>query len=316
MKEQGYATAIFGKWHLGYDPKFNPVHQGFDEYRGFVSGNVDYQHKIDQEGHKDWWVADKLEHEDGYVTDLVTQHGIAFIESNRDKPFFLALTHGAPHYPLQARDDPGFRIIGKSNRQQPPNPVADPKIAYQKMVEAIDEGVGEIVAKLEQLAIRDNTLIVFCSDNGPAAIGHSGGLRGGKGTLYEGGHRVCGIFNWPAKLTEPHESDHTILTMDLMPTFVSMAGGEVSADRHLDGVNILPALTGQDLSRDYLFWGHGNDVAVRNGKWKLILRGSGKVELFDLEQDRNEQHEISSAHESKVTELTGKIQEWLSDSEH
>jgi arylsulfatase A-like enzyme len=315
MKEQGYATALFGKWHLGYPAKFNPVHQGFDEFKGFVSGNVDYHRHIDQEGHFDWWEQDELKDEPGYLTDLITRDALFFLEQKKDHPFFLILHHGAPHYPLQDRETPGFRVVGKSNREQPKQKVDRPAV-YAKMVEIMDEGVGRIVTKLDELMLREKTLIVFCSDNGPAPDGSSGGLRGRKGQVFEGGHRVPGIFNWPGQIKKGRVCSVPILTMDLLPTFVEVAGGTIAPTRKLDGVNIMGALKGGGLKRKPLFWQHGPRSAVREGSWKMILDSSGKskkILLFDLASDLGEEKDLSDEHPEKVARLRQLLMEWEED---
>ena len=312
MKELGYETALFGKWHLGYPAKFNPVHQGFDEFKGFVSGNVDYHRHIDQEGHFDWWKQDVKKDEPGYITDLITNDALSFIDRRKEKPFFLVLHHGAPHYPLQDRETPGFRVIGKGNRDQPKQKV-DRKAVYAKMIEIMDEGVGRIVGKLEELKLRENTLIVFCSDNGPAPDGSSGGLRGRKGQVFEGGHRVPGIFHWPGQLPKGKVCKTPILTMDLLPTFVSLGGGEIEAKRKLDGIDVTEVLKGSVLSRKPLFWKHGSSSAAREGDWKLVVTGAKKkkqIMLFHLDNDRNETVDLSSKNPEKVSRLLGLLESW------
>ena len=312
MKELGYQTAMFGKWHLGYDPKFNPIKQGFDEFKGFVSGNVDYHRHIDQEGHFDWWQQDQLKDDPGYITDLITNYALNYIRRKKNQPFCLILNHGAPHYPIQGRKTPGFRVTGKTNKQQPRLKLDDPKAIYKEMIEVMDEGIGKIVHELDQLGLRKNTLIIFCSDNGPAKIGSAGIFRGKKGQVYEGGHRVSGIFNWPATLPTGKECNTPILCMDMLPTFISIAGGTIDSKRKFDGINILPALQGQTLKRKPLFWQHGGSTAVREGNWKLIIR-KGKTELFDLSKDVSEKHNLARKHPEKVRQLTQLITRWKTD---
>lgn len=310
MKEQGYQTAMFGKWHLGYDPKFNPVKQGFDEFKGFVSGNVDYHKHIDQEGHFDWWQQDKIKEDPGYITDLITDYAVDYIRRKKDKPFCLIVNHGAPHYPIQGRKTPGFRVTGKSNAKQPRQPKLDaPHAVYKEMIEAMDEGVGKIVSALEKLGISKNTLIVFCSDNGPAKAGSAGIFRGKKGQVYEGGHRVAGVFNWPAQLPAGKECSTTILCMDMLPTFVMMAGGKIDAKRKLDGIDVIQALKGNTIKRHPLFWQHGGGTAVRDGKWKLVMVKK-KSQLFDLSTDISEKTDISKQHPEQVERLTKLVKAW------
>ena len=312
MKKPGYETALFGKWHLGYQPRFNPVHQGFDRFNGFVSGNIDYRNHIDQEGYFDWWVQDELRDEPGYLTDLITQHAVDFIQKERAAPFLLVVHHGAPHYPIQGRNDPGIRVIGASHKDQPRPKSSDPSAVYREMIEVMDEGIGRIVKALDEQGIRNNTLIVFCSDNGPAKLGSAGPFRGRKGSVWEGGHRVCGIFNMPDALPEGTECDTTIMTMDMLPTFISLAGGSIDPARELDGVNIWPALKGELMERAPLFWKHGNAIAVRDGKWKLVRRNGGSL-LFDLGSDPGETKDLATEHPVVANRLLELIESWESD---
>ena len=313
MKEQGYQTALFGKWHLGYPAKFNPVHQGFDEFKGFVSGNVDYHRHIDQEGHFDWWHQDETKEDPGHATDLITRDSLAYIERQKDQPFCLIIHHGAPHYPYQDRATPGFRVVGKSARDQPRQKVDVAKV-YPKMVEEMDEGIGQIVAKLEELELRENTLIIFCSDNGPAPQGSSGGLRGHKTQVFEGGHRVPGIFHWPGKLPSGKVCSTPVLTMDLLPTFVTLAGGEIAAEKSLDGVDVMSALQGKALKRKPLFWKFGRASAAREGDWKIVREGKkSPVLLFNLASDLAEKNDLSSQYPEKVQHLTKLLTAWEMD---
>lgn len=312
LKDLGYETAMFGKWHLGYAPEFNPVHQGFDHYHGFVSGNIDYQRHIDQEGHFDWWVQDELQDEPGYLTDLLTDQSIEFIERQRGKPFLLVINHGAPHYPLQGRESKGFRVVGKKNKDQPRPQIKDPKATYREMIEVMDEGVGKIVTSLQEQNLRANTLIVFCSDNGPARLGSAGDFRGGKGSLWEGGHRVCGIFNLPDTIPAGQECSATLMTMDLLPTLVSLAGGELDSDRTLDGINILPALKGEPLVRAPVFWRHGSTTAVRDAEWKLVINKNGN-HLFDLGTDPSEQRNLANDQPKRIERMLELVEHWQSE---
>lgn len=309
MKGLSYQTAMFGKWHLGYAPKFNPIKQGFDEFKGFVSGNVDYQRHIDQEGHFDWWQQDKLKDDPGYITDLINDYAIDFIRRKKDKPFLLLINHGAPHYPIQGRKTPGFRVTGKTNKEQPKLKTDNPKALYKEMIEVMDEGIGNIVTELEKQGIRKNTLIIFTSDNGPARIGSAGIFRGHKGQVYEGGHRVAGVFNWPAQLPSGKKCSTPIISMDMLPTFITIAGGKVDPKRKFDGINIIEALKGETIQRKPLFWQHKDNVAVRNGTWKLVLSGK-KAELFNLANDISEKNDLTTKHPDKVTHLKKLVEAW------
>ncbi|MEZ5326483.1 MAG: sulfatase-like hydrolase/transferase [Verrucomicrobiales bacterium] len=182
LKTVGYKTGMFGKWHLGYPDSFNPVHQGFDEFSGFVSGNIDYHSHVDQAMHLDWWQADKVANETGYLTDLVSDKGVRFIEQHKGAPFCLYLAQGAPHYPYQGRNDPALRQPGG---KRDPEKIDDFDRRYREMIEVMDEGIGRILTKIKESGIDDRTLVVFMSDNGAPAsaikgIGSVGALRGAK----------------------------------------------------------------------------------------------------------------------------------------
>jgi arylsulfatase A-like enzyme len=197
LKSSGYTTALFGKWHLGYQVDFNPAKQGFDYFTGYVSGNIDYKSHYDQEGHEDWWEGTDLKPQEGYSTYLIARHGLRFLEKHKAQSFCLYLAHEAPHYPYQGPDDPAYRKAGNGK------PVAgirkDKLNAYWEMIEAMDKTVGQIVDKVKQLGLEKNTFIFYCSDNGSAHHESNGGLKGKKGTVWEGGHRVPGIAYWPGR---------------------------------------------------------------------------------------------------------------------
>jgi len=313
MKELGYATALFGKWHLGYQAKFGPVKQGFDEFEGFVSGNVDYHHHIDQNGYFDWWKQGELKDEKGYITDLITEDALGFIERKKEEAFFVVLHHGAPHYPLQDRETPGFRVVRNGEGKRVPQPKVNRNAVYAKMIGIMDEGVGRIVAKLDELKLRENTFIVFCSDNGPAMVLSESGLRGRKGQLFEGGHRVPGIFNWPGKLPKGKVCATPILTMDLMPTFLAMAGTKEAGESTFDGIDVTGILKGAKVKRAPLFWRFRRTVAVRDGDWKLLRepgKGEAKVMLFNLKSDLGEKTDLSEKEPARVKRMLALAEGW------
>lgn len=314
LKKSGYSTALFGKWHLGSKVQFNPVNQGFNEFRGYVSGNVDYQSHRDSQKDPDWWLGTALKPESGYVTDLVTQHGLTFLEQNKKKPFFLFLSHEAVHAPYQGPNAPAYRVadsVTSAASQQ------DRKIAYKEMLESLDAGVGKIVSTVKKLGLEKNTLIIFCSDNGPTGPGSSGTLNGKKGTMWEGGHRVPGIFYWPGRLQPGSVSTETVMTMDLLPTISSICGTQPVKNLRLDGIDISSSIfSNKKAPERVLFWQNSNDQAVRQGKWKLLVIKKNKgseVMLYDLNQDPSEQHDISQQHPEKVEELQALLKDWRKD---
>lgn len=310
LKQKDYATGLFGKWHVGYPVEFNPIKQGFDEFAGFVSGNVDYQSHVDQEGYADWWDGEKLEDEKGYTTDLITKYGEGFIEKHRGEAFCLYLAHEAPHYPYQGPGDGPVRKVGNVKAFKGR---VDKAEAYKEMVEAMDAGVGRIVEKVKQTGIEKKTLIFFCSDNGPAAHGSSGGLRGKKGTLWEGGHRVPAVAYWPGRIEAGTVSDETIIGMDMLPTMAAMAGAEVPKGAQPDGVDVSGVLLeGEKLKERTLFWQHGGQKAVRQGKWKLVTQ-KDKVHLFDLSSDIAEKNNLATAEKEITAKLVELLDKWHDD---
>jgi arylsulfatase A-like enzyme len=309
LSTNGYATAIFGKWHLGYDPRFNPVHQGFGEFIGFVSGNVDYFSHIDQEQHEDWWQGDRLKPEAGYVTQLITRHGLRFIEANKDKPFFLYLPHLTPHSPYQGPDDRAIR--GKAARQAGKTQSPNLRQTYADMIAEMDKGIGEIMAALEKHGLTERTLVLFCSDNGANRAGSNGPLRDGKGSIHEGGHRVPMIARWPGTIPAGKVSDATVLGMDFFPTLLDLAG--IKPPGNLDGISILPVLRAEaDLPERTVFWSIGQGSAARRGPWKLVIGGKDNQKEGSLYHLGNDPAEQSPVHQPETQhQLRKELDAWL-----
>lgn len=315
FKMHGYHCGIFGKWHLGYAKEFNPTLQGFDEFVGFVSGNIDYHAHIDQEGYLDWWKSSEISNEEGYSTDLITEYGLQFIEKNNPdstgKPFFLYLPHEAPHGPYQRRVDKSLRLVG-----QPGTASVDrdsiPSI-YKEMIEVMDEGVGRIINKLRQTGQYENTIVVFLSDNGANRFGDNGPLRGYKGGVYEGGSRVPAIITFPGRIKKGGTNDDVILTMDLLPTLLDMTGQNLSGLK-LDGISIKETLLRQSsLPERDVFFAFKNKSFIRSGNWKLVFvqdEPEEVIELYDLSTDIEESEDVSSAHPSEVEGLLSKLKSW------
>ena len=311
LRDAGYSTAIFGKWHLGYLPKYNPVHQGFDLFRGYVSGNVDFFSHVDQAGVFDWWQQDQLQQEEGYTTHLITQHAVKFIEDNRDRPFCLYLPHEAPHYPYQGPNDPPLRSVGGDfdlNGER-----KDIKAAYSEMVVEMDKGVGEVVATLNRLGLAENTLVLFFSDNGANNRGSNGPLRGFKGTNWEGGHRVPCIASWPGRIAAGSKTEQLSISLDVMPTLLEAAGVSAPKERPLDGKSLLPVLLeGKSLGQRQLVW---NGKAIRDGQWKLIVDGKGAkgVGLYDLASDLGEEMNVAKRYPERTEKLVAALKAWEAD---
>ncbi len=325
LRLKGYATGMFGKWHLGYESPYLPTDQGFDEFRGLVSGDGDFHTRVDRSGNPDWWKDETLSAEpEGYTTDLITEDSVAFIEKHRDKPFFLYVPHLAIHFPWQGPNDPPHRQVGTDYQKDkwgiiPDRSNVSPHITA--MVESLDKSVGKIVEAIAKAGLSENTLIVFTSDNGGyrdyaggfESISEMGPLRGQKATLYEGGHRVPAIFSWPGKIS-PAVSDELVMTFDLFPTIIKLAGIPVDSEAPFDGTDLTGLLLDeQPLAPRRFFWRMRADKAVREGQWKLVQRGKRPVELYHLDNDIGETTNLAETEPNLVKRLLGELAKWETD---
>ncbi|HUT93415.1 MAG TPA: sulfatase-like hydrolase/transferase [Thermoguttaceae bacterium] len=320
LQAAGYATAVMGKWHLGYQKEFNPVHHGFDRFRGYVSGNVDYLSHYDRMGIYDWWDGLETVEEEGYTTHLITRHAVRFIEENKDRPFCLYVAHEAPHSPWQGPHDAPVRGPNGASG----NAVRGDEIkrAYREMIQEMDKGVGEMAATIERLGLAERTLVFFFSDNGGTPTGSNGPLRGHKGQLWEGGHRVPAIAWWPGHVEAGTTCDEPAISLDLMPTLLALAGVEAPEGHPLDGVSLLPALLDRrSLGERALFWSYRDQLAMREGPWKLVAtppsrkaQRSGEagetVELFNLADDLGETRDLAKQFPDRARAMREAIRAW------
>ena len=310
----GYQNGCFGKWHLGYEKKFNPVHHGFNRFRGYVSGNIDYQSHFDRVGAYDWW--EGLEHirEKGYSTHLITRHAVKFIEEHRDRPFCLYVPHEAPHTPFQGPGDPGFRVKGKVVPEK--RAAAFKKRAYREMVQEMDKGVGEIVAAIERLGLEKNTVVFFVSDNGATSFGSNGSLRGNKGQLWEGGHRVPAIASWPGRIAAGSACDDLSIGMDIFPTLLELAGVNAPENLRLDGRSLVPSLFGKKpAGQRKLYWSAGRQQAMRDGPWKYVreLKGQKAAALYNLSSDQGEKNNLAGKDPARLASMRKDYAAWRKD---
>jgi len=318
LKGQGYATAICGKWHLGYEPKFFPSKHGFDYWFGPVGGSIDYFHHCEYTGEPALYLNDRPVEREGYLTDLITDEAVKFIERRKAAPFLLYVPYNAPHTPYQGPDD----------KKPEPVPQADygkgsPE-TYAAMVERVDAGVGNIVRALQKEAVADNTLVIFMSDNGANKTGDNSPFSGYKGNLFEGGIRVPCIVKWPGRLDEGTVSEQPCMTMDFSRSIVRAAGARPSADRPFDGIDIVQAVeAGGPVQRRTLFWrarrGEATRKAVRDSSLKYIWLGQGdKVQeyLFDLERDPAEKNNLFAERKGDVQRLKALLQNWERQVKH
>lgn len=291
FKDHGYATALFGKWHCGYQDQYNPVHHGFDEFVGFLNGATDY-HK-----HGAWRVGLKKKDVPGYSTHIITDRSVDFIKRNKDNRFFLYVSHAAVHNPYQTVEDrPDHRVKGE-NPNQINNKNRD---KYRWMLQDLDKGVGKILDTLHELDLAEKTLVVFLSDNG--AVGMSPKefrkFRGGKFSHYEGGHRVPAVAWWPGKIKAGVQSDKLIVGFDLFPTLTEIAGISKSNPENLDGASFKTHLLEQkDFPDRDIFFGYEPKLgtAMRRGDWKIIVKEEN-VQLFNLQRDPQEVTDVADQH--------------------
>jgi len=306
LREIGYRTALIGKWHLGYQTTHNPVHFGFDHFRGYVSGNVDYFSKVDQAGHYDWWDGADLIEEDGYVTDLITDHACRFIDDQpTDQPMFLHVAHMAPHYPYQPPDGEAERIAGQPIDNVHGRQDGDASV-YRAMVRRMDEGVGRIVEALRRRGTLDRTLLMFTSDHGATAAGSNGSLRGGKASLWQGGIQVPTLARWPGQLAVGR-TDERRITMDL--TAAAYEAAELDAGA-LDGISLSRRPGDRPLC-----WAFREQSAARIGDWKWVdrVRGTDGAQLFNLADDPGETTNRADDRPDLAAQLAQTHRAWRAD---
>ena len=318
LKDAGYATAIIGKWHLGHgDTKYWPKQRGFDYQYGAMIGELDYYTHSDA-GVLDWFRNNKPVKEKGYTTQLIGTDAVKYInEQSADKPFYLYLTFNAPHTPYSAPKDYIDRY---------PN-IADPtRRIYAGMVTCLDDEIGKVVAALDKKGLRDNTLIIFHSDNGGTRNAmfagqmadlsktklpcDNGPYRDGKGSLFEGGCRVAACANWPGHI-KAQTVDGIMHAVDLYPTFATVAGASTAKCKPLDGVNVWPTIaSGASSPRSEVIYNvEPFRGAVRQGDWKLIWRTliPTSVDLYNLAEDPYETKNLAAAHPDKVAAMQERL---------
>jgi len=306
MKQAGYQTALFGKWHLGMDVRHNPIKHGFDEFKGFLDGAADYHAHA-----KGWYDGLELKDQPGYATHLITANAVRFVKRNKERPFFLYIAHQAVHLPFQTPAD-----TVESRRPVPKSEMWNPeriRPIYKVMLEEMDKGIGQILDTVRSSGLAEQTLVFFFSDNGAISAGGSNQpFRGGKFSHYEGGHRVPAIAWWPGTIAPGSRSAALTLGMDLLPTFADLAGMEVPNERKLDGTSIKDVLLRQAaLPERRIFFGYEPKLgtAMRDGKWKMIVK-EDRVELYDLDQDRGETTNLADQQPERAARMKEEISRW------
>ncbi len=300
LKSAGYRTSLVGKWHLGKATV--PQGNGFEHFYGFVSASVDYYKHTAKNGQPDWQRDGKPVEEDGYSTYLLADDVVRQVKSrDKNKPFYIQLCMNAPHDPLSAPAELVQKHKAKGEKLG----------LYAAVVEAMDEGIGRVLNVLESEKIKDNTLVVFFSDNG--AAGREGGdntpLNSGKGSVYEGGIHTPALVRWSGRMGAGSGLVQPICVQDLYPTLVAAAGAAMPAKVKIDGVNQLPSwLSGKAQVRDP-FVISVSDTAVIDGDWKLIKFSDGKKSLYNLKDDLSEKNNLVAKQLDIVTKLSVKIDE-------
>jgi len=321
LKPAGYTTASIGKWHVCDDPEYFPEYQGFDlNIAGDGHGATKnyfypYYNRWRMTAGEPWQEWNTLP--DGvpgeYLTDRLTTEALSFIEENKERPFFLYLSHYAVHTPIQAKDS----LIRKYQGKPADTLRGHIHPEYAAMIESVDQSMGAVLKKLEDLGLEKNTIILFFSDNGQRRQWTSNyPFRGGKGDFYEGGIRVPLIIKWPGVVTGGSVTDVPVISNDLYPTMLEMAGLPLMPEQHVDGLSLLPLLKQEGKpDRDALYWHFPHYSAmcgvIRYQDWKLIESlEDGSVELYDLRNDPTEQHNLAEKNPSIVEQLKKMLADW------
>jgi len=315
MRNAGYATGLLGKWHLGYATNQIPKAHGFDYFFGFLSGLVDYYQHTDQTGKPDLFENDKPVQVDGYMTDLITERAMSFIDRNAQQPFFLEVAYNAAHWPFQVPDKPSV-APGNARLVQPHEDHTSTRADYVAMLERADQGVGKIVDTLQKRGLTRNTLVIFTNDNGGEWLSRNAPLFNRKQTIWEGGIRVPLIMKWPERIPSGRTSPQAGFIFDLTATILAAGGATIPADAKFEGLNLLPIVGGQQppLERTLFFRVTGNRAAraVRQGDWKLMVDGPNTM-LFNVRTDMAERNDLAKDRLDIVRKLRPLITAWEED---
>lgn len=344
LQDAGYATGIFGKWHLGDTYPYRPQDQGFDEAMIHPSGGMGQVGDVYNyfEYNRSYFDPTVLHNGEpvatqGYVSDVFTDGALQFVETHQNDPFFLYLSFNAPHTPLQLPDEAyepyqDLTIDAANYPADRPFPSMRPRDEEDArkiygMVTNIDDNIGRLWDQLDRLNLTDNTLIIFLTDNGPQQIRYTGGLRATKGTVYEGGIRVPFFMHWPGHLPENHEVPTYAAHLDLMPTLLDIAGVDASLPHAIDGQNLMPAIRGEDVAWAerplFFYWQRGlpepyRNIAVREGNYKLVGQSGHDaaledLELFDIAADPYEQTNVVAEQPEVAARLRGLFDAWYAE---
>lgn len=321
LKRNGYTTALFGKWHLGYAGEFSPLAHGFDSFFGSKSPAIDYYTHFSARpsegaqfsvGQPDLWENDQLIKQPGYITDLIAQRSVDFIRRNASRPFFVQVAFNAPHSPTQ-----------------PPGGLANDSVAaaasradYIAVMERVDRGVGEILQSLREQGLERETIVIFTNDNGGIGLSNSTPLFHRKFSAWEGGIRVPALIRWPDRIPAGTISNQVGITMDFTASILAVTTTPIPKNARLEGINLFPILEGKapEVERT-LFWRTGgpnpvnmNQKAVRSGDWKLIIDGAvTRIFLFNVREDPSERQDWFGTRQDIVLRLRELLAVWERD---
>jgi arylsulfatase A-like enzyme len=308
LRGAGYATALVGKWHLGFPPHFGPLKSGYQEFFGALSGAMDYFTHQDSFGTHDLFENETPVHTKGYLTDLITDRAVEFVKRKRKEPFLLSVHYNAPHWPWETRDDEA-----EAKRIEKLYHFDGGSLAtYLTMIRQMDEGIGRILLTLKNSKIEKNTIVVFASDNGGERFADTWPLVGKKMDLLEGGIRVPYIVRWPAKVKAGGVTDQHAITMDWVATFLDAAGVKPDPNYPLDGKSLLKVMQKpKKIFERELFWKmlYRNQKAMRSGDWKY-LSVEGDEFLFNLARDERERANFGRREPERLAAMRAKYLAW------
>ncbi len=305
MKKVGYVTGMVGKWHEGNKPEFYPTRRGFDEFFGFLGGAHSYVH-LKPEGKNAIMRNDKPVTEDEYLTDAFSREAVAFIDKHHSDPFFLYVPFNAVHNPQECPQKYLDRFPDESDKKRK---------YLLAMLSAEDDAVGKILEKVREHKLEENTLIFFFSDNGGPTEGNGSRntpLSGFKGQVWEGGIREPFMAQWKGKIPAGRVLDQPVISLDIFATALTAVGGEIPKDRVIDGVDIMPLMKGETSERPHetLYWRFGQQWAIRDGDMKLVQFGKTDMQLFDLDKDISEKHDLAKEKPEVVKQMKEKYDAW------
>lgn len=316
LRDAGYVSALIGKWHLGYPKKHFPTRQGFDEFYGFVSGNIDYFAHTDRLDVPDLWQQEKAVEDPRYMTELIGDESVRFIDRHRERPFFLYVPFNAPHDPFQGPDD-----RHTAGNQEVTRKVNKTRAVYKSMVESMDHNAGRILDRLSKHGLEENTAVFFMSDNGGVrGVASNDPFRGYKGSLWEGGIRSPLLARWKGQFPAGSKTSQMAAGMDLFPTALEIAGLGVPRKHRLDGVSLLKVARGQNrLTHDTLYFHYYPPgvkrpwkAMVRDG-WKYLRDDAGQEYLFRLREDIGEQNNLASTDPERAVRMRLDYEVWRRD---